>query len=192
MYTYSKEMRWMVSLGIGLLLAMLVWCIEVGAQKAFSDKLLRLHVVAHSDESDDQAVKLRVRDAVLACQVSRRPTPEEMRRVQEAAENCLALHGFEEKVRVSYRRMYFETRMYENFALPAGYYHALRVVIGDGQGQNWWCVAYPALCTDLARAEGELTEAEIAMIRQEGKRFVVRFKVYEMISAFHRGFFKGE
>ena len=180
----------MAALGLGLLLAVVLCCVQAKAQMELSDKLLRLHVVAHSDEAEDQAVKLKVRDAVLDCSVSRVPTPEEMRKVQRAAEECLRFYGFEEDIQVSYRRMYFETREYENFALPAGYYNALRVTIGEGQGKNWWCVVYPALCTDLARAEGELTEEEMALIRKDGKKFLVRFKVFEMISAFSQGISK--
>ena len=180
----------MAALGLGLLLAVVFCCVQAKEQMELSDKLLRLHVVAHSDGAEDQTVKLKVRDVVLGCEISRVPTPEEMRRVQKASERCLRQYGFEEAVQVSYRRMYFETREYESFALPAGYYNALRVTIGEGQGQNWWCVVYPALCTDLARAEGELTEEEMALIRKDGKKFLIRFKVFEMISAFSHGISK--
>lgn len=180
---YKRETRWMAALAIGMLLAVLVCCVQARVQMNLSKKLLRLHVVAHSDEAVDQAIKLKVRDAVLACGVGRVPTPEEMRKVQKAAEDCLRMHGFGEAVQVEYRRMYFETRTYDTFALPAGYYRALRVTIGEGRGANWWCVVYPALCTDLAEGEQELTETEIALIKKDGKKFLVRFKVLEMLSA---------
>ena len=110
----------MAALAIGMLLAVMVCCIQAKAQQELSDKLLRLHVVAHSDDEADQTVKLKVRDAVLNCEISRVPTPEEMRQVQTAAETCLRHYGFKEAVQVSYQRMYFETREYESFALPAG------------------------------------------------------------------------
>ena len=191
MYTYNdKEYRWMAAVACGILLAVVVCCIQAKAQRELSDKLLRLHVVAHSDDEADQTVKLKVRDAVLDCEISRVPTPEEMRQVQKASERCLRQYGFEEAVQVSYQRMYFETREYENFALPAGYYNALCVTIGEGQGKNWWCVVYPSLCTDLAQAEGELTEDEMSLIKKDGKKFLIRFKVFEMISAFSHGISK--
>ena len=119
---------------------------EISEDLEIYQKTLRLHIPANSDTKEDQELKLKVRDAVLACGVGRVPTPEEMRKVQKAAEECMRMHGFEESVQVEYRRMYFETRTYDTFALPAGYYQALRVTIGEGRGANWWCVVYPPLC----------------------------------------------
>ena len=179
----ERRIRVTAALVIGLLLAVGVGTLQAHAQAVLSNKLLRLHVVADSNDREDQHLKLLVRDAVLACPISRVPTIEEMRKVEMAARSCLRSHGSSEEIQVSYTRMYFETRTYDTFALPAGYYQALRVTIGEGRGANWWCVVYPALCTDLAKGEEELTEEELALIRKDGKKFLVRFKVLEMLSA---------
>ena len=178
----ERRIRVTAALVIGLLLAVGVGTLQAHAQAVLSNKLLRLHVVADSNDREDQHLKLLVRDAVLACPISRVPTIEEMRKVEMAARSCLRAHGSSEKIQVSYTRMYFDTREYPGFSLPAGYYQALRVVIGEGKGKNWWCVVYPALCTDLAKGEEELTEEELALIRKDGKKFLVRLKIFEAIS----------
>lgn len=119
--------------------------------------LLRLHVVGASNTREDQEVKLQVRDAVLqsleeglrdltdpqlACDYVMRMLPQ----VEEAANRALAVAGFEETVTVSLTEEAFPTRDYDTFSLPAGVYKALRVVIGQGEGRNWWCVVFPQLC----------------------------------------------
>ena len=85
---------------------------------------------------------------------------------------------------MTYGKTYFDTRIYDGFALPAGYYNAVRVSIGRAEGKNWGCVIYPSLCTDLAEEEcrGILSEDEISYIKRDGEKYVVRFKLQEMIS----------
>jgi len=188
MTTYIKEklqernIRLTAALAVGLLAALLCCGMQLHMQHRLSGKLLRLHVVANSDRAEDQKLKLAVRDAVLACRVGRVPTIEELKQVERAARDCLRSHGCSDRVQVSYTRMYFDTREYTDFALPAGYYQAVRVVIGEGEGKNWWCVVYPALCTDLAEGEQELSEEELAFIKKDGKNFLIRFRISEIIS----------
>lgn len=121
------------------------------------EELLRLHVVGASNSEEDQAVKLQVRDAVLASLeegLQDMTDPKEaydyvarmLPRVEEAANRCLAAAGFSETVQVSLTEEAFPTREYDTFSLPAGVYKALRVVIGEGEGKNWWCVVFPQLC----------------------------------------------
>ena len=178
----DRNVRLTVALAIGLLSALLCCGMQMRMQHRLSGKLLRLHVVANSDRAEDQQLKLAVRDAVLACRVGRVPTLEELKQVECAARDCLRAHGCSDRVQVSYTRMYFDTKEYADFALPAGSYQALRVVIGEGKGKNWWCVVYPALCTDLAEGEQELSEEELAFIKKDGKKFLIRFRISEIIS----------
>ena len=121
------------------------------------EELLRLHVVGASDSEEDQAVKLQVRDAVLQSLeegLRDMTDPKEaydyvarmLPKVEEAANRCLAAAGFSETVQVSLTEEAFPTREYDTFSLPAGVYKALRVVIGEGEGKNWWCVVFPQLC----------------------------------------------
>ena len=132
------------------------WGIVTDAQ-TLHDELLRLHVVGASDSKEDQDVKLLVRDAVLrsledglrdladvdaAYDYVARMLP----KVEAAANHCLKVAGFDDTVSVSLTEEAFPTREYDTFSLPAGVYKALRVVIGEGEGKNWWCVVFPQLC----------------------------------------------
>ena len=129
------------------------------------ENLLRLHVVGASNSQEDQAVKLQVRDAVLGSLeegLRDMTDPQEawdyvsrmLPQVEAAANRALAAAGFSETVQVSLTEEAFPTREYDTFSLPAGVYKALRVVIGEGEGKNWWCVVFPQLCG----AEGEFVE----------------------------------
>ena len=129
------------------------------------ENLLRLHVVGARNSQEDQAVKLQVRDAVLGSLeegLRDMTDPQEawdyvsrmLPQVEAAANRALAAAGFSETVQVSLTEEAFPTREYDTFSLPAGVYKALRVVIGEGEGKNWWCVVFPQLCG----AEGEFVE----------------------------------
>ena len=133
------------------------------------ENLLRLHVVGASNSEEDQAVKLQVRDAVLRSleeglrdmtdpQAAYDYVARMLPRVEDAANRALAAAGFSETVEVSLTEEAFPTREYDTFSLPAGVYQALRVVIGEGEGRNWWCVVFPQLCG----AEGEFVETASA------------------------------
>ena len=161
----------------------------VSEQTAISEKLIRLHVIAHSDSAEDQAVKLRVRDGIL----------EKLEGVRwdsrgEAA-NWLGTHGEElrrigeeisgKPVRVSLTEESYPTREYETFHLPAGEYLSLQVRIGDGVGKNWWCVVYPALCSysqsdlqPMAVSAG-FTADEVDFITKDSHSIRVKFKLLE-------------
>ena len=132
------------------------WGIVTDSQ-ALHDQLLRLHVVGASDSREDQDVKLLVRDAILqSLEEGLRDVTDPQQawdyvarmlpKVEAAANRCLAAAGFSDTVAVSLTEEAFPTREYDTFSLPAGGYKALRVVIGEGEGQNWWCVVFPQLC----------------------------------------------
>ena len=161
------------------------------------ENLLRLHVVGASDAEADQEVKLQVRDAVLASleeglkdMTDPRAAYDYVARmlpqVEMAANRALAAAGFSETVQVSLTEEAFPTRDYDTFSLPAGVYKALRVVIGEGEGRNWWCVVFPQLCVgteaefvETANAAG--LDPELAGTL-EGE-YELRFWVLEKIGA---------
>ena len=131
-----------------------------------SEEILRLHVVADSDEAADQAVKLEVRDAVLA--VLNRLTDgaqskeevmavvkENLSALEAAANEVLKKLDAQYHAAVSLKQEEFPTREYETFSLPAGIYDSLRVTIGSGEGENWWCVVFPQLCLPAASTQVE-------------------------------------
>lgn len=189
--------RWEAALlfGVGFALLMGTWL--TGQQKALADQLVRLHVVASSDSPEDQAVKLRVRDAVLA---QAAPWLEGAEDRQEALEILsahlpeLARIGAEtagEGVEVTASlepEVWFPTKEYEDFALPAGKYTALRLSIGEGEGRNWWCVVFPPLCLGSvsersAEQVGSFSQGQLRLITGESEGYVVKFKAMELWDA---------
>lgn len=141
-----------------LVIYLVIWCGTVlSDRKMLNDNLIRLHVVANSDSEEDQALKLKVRDAVvekLQETMESFPTMDEARQylqdhlpeLEAFVNQVIRELGFAETATVSVDRETFDTREYDTFTLPAGYYEALRITIGEGQGKNWWCVVFPSLC----------------------------------------------
>ena len=155
-----------------LVAAMIVGAFRLGGiaadQKKLTEEVIRLHVVANSDSREDQELKLQVRDAVIALleeASDKMPTREQayayieehLEQITEAANRVIEAAGFSDKVQVTLLQEEFDTREYDTFTLPAGVYDSLRIVIGDGEGKNWWCVVFPRLC--LAGTELEETAA---------------------------------
>ena len=125
------------------------------------DQVLRLHVVANSDSEADQAVKLQVRDAVLAVvdevtagadskKEAQRLLEQNLTGLEAAADRVLEQAGMTDRTKVTLCQENFSTREYDTFTLPAGVYDSLRVTIGSGAGRNWWCVVFPGLCIPAA------------------------------------------
>ena len=183
-----KLKRWEIALLASLLAVLLFCAVPVAAQSRLAGKLVRLHVVAHSDSAGDQAVKLLVRDAVLAAAEGAEEVDDRLLwTMEQAARAALRAQGSPHQARVARTRMWFDTRDYGTFALPAGYYDAVRVTIGAGAGRNWWCVLFPPLCAgsceedveELAARAG-LTEDEVAFLCDENEGYVLRFKIAEL------------
>ncbi len=153
-------------------------------QDALEQKVIRLHVIANSDSEADQALKLRVRDRVLVLtedilrQSGRHGGgPAASRRgaapAEQTAAEEIAAQGSRYTVSAGLEETEFPTREYDGFALPSGEYLALRVVIGEGAGKNWWCVVFPPLCTTAAcdfqetAVSGGLGEEDLSLITEE-------------------------
>ena len=140
-----------------------VWGLLADRQ-TLNEELLRLHVVAASDTEEDQAIKLKVRDAVIEslsadlAKVSdidqaKAYIQENLPKIQQVANDTLDALGCDREAVATLQEEVFDTRYYDTFTLPAGIYEALRITIGEGQGQNWWCVVFPTLCVP-ATSEG--------------------------------------
>ena len=130
-----------------------------------SQNIVRLHVLANSDSDEDQALKLRVRDAILEHSrqnfTKKDEVKSQLESYKEIAERIITENGYSYPVEVEYGNFKFPTKEYKNLTLPAGLYDAVRVKIGKAEGQNWWCVMFPPLCfvdgtTDTAYAENKL------------------------------------
>ena len=139
-------------------------------QRQIADRLVRLHIVANSDTAQDQDLKLQVRDALLpeiSALTARCGNRKEAEAVLQQhlpeltalAQRVLRQTGSEQTVTARLSTELFPRREYETFSLPAGSYRTLRITLGEGQGHNWWCVAFPALCTLSASQQEEALEA---------------------------------
>ena len=174
-------------------------CAVLQAQsQRMADKIVRLHVVANSDTSADQAVKLAVRDAVLreagrvldGAEDPKQAVAAQLPALEAAANAELQRQGSEDLARVSFRRELFPTREYDTFSLPAGVYDSLRVTIGQGEGHNWRCVIFPSLCVPAradgfaeAAAAGGFSTSEIRLLTQADPAYTVKFRSLELLQA---------
>lgn len=190
---HSKN-RWIRAVTLALVLCLTLSVCELhGTCEGVRENVVRLHILAHSDSAEDQALKLKVRDAVLdACAdwQETAATPEEalllaqerLPQLQAVAQQTVASEGYDYPVTAQVCRMYFTTRQYDTVTLPAGMYDAVRLSIGAGEGQNWWCVMYPPLCvgaaTDRKQATTLWNDSQRDLV-QGGGRYVVKFKVAE-------------
>ena len=161
------------------------------------NECLRLHVLADTDSEADQAVKLKVRDAILeeteellfSCDSAGEAVSkvsEKTAEIKAVAERVLKENGFDYGAEVFIEQEYFGTRQYEDVSLPAGRYTALRVVLGKGEGHNWWCVMFPPLCLPAVTAEAE--DSVYGVFGENGGDLVtgksgykVKFRIVEIV-----------
>ena len=187
-----------IALFVGIAAALLWGIGAVRTQQEISDKVVRLHVVANSDSEEDQALKLRVRDAILARTTALLEASDDrseaeglirgqLLELEDIAVREITAAGYDYSVEARLAELDFPTREYESFTLPAGNYLALQVVIGEGEGKNWWCVEFPPLCT-AAAAEGPasalaagFSEEEVRLITEEDRGYVLKFKTLEWL-----------
>ena len=180
---------WETALLIALSLTTLAALWAQGRQNSLSEKLVRFHVIAVSDDEYEQQLKLRVRDAVLeyispkleeaeSSTQAREILAAELDNIREAAQTVSEGRG----VTVTLTRENYPTQSYEGFTLPAGEYESLRVILGEGQGHNWWCIVFPPVCLSAAQAdtvEQQLGEEDFRLISEE-EGYELRFKALEL------------
>ena len=185
------------------ILLLLVGLLPVHGEGEIYDKVVRLHVLANSNSEEDQAVKLEVRDAILAvtvpllqnCQTREEAVLllEENRTIlTEAARSVLRERGFDDTVSIEMGLESYPTRTYDSLCFPAGEYISMRVSLGQGEGQNWWCCLFPPLCLDAATVGKEVAEdacisvgftpTQYKIITESDKPvYRARFKILELL-----------
>lgn len=168
-------------------------------ERDLSDKVVRLHVLANSDAEEDQALKLKVRDRILDYAepllegaADRREAEALLRgqllEFERIAREEIQASGYNYGADVRLEDTAFPTREYEGFTLPAGKYLALRVIIGEGAGRNWWCVVFPPLCAAAAAEVPEaalaagLSPSQVGLITEENNGYVLKSKLVEFWS----------
>lgn len=191
-----------------LLFCVLFLCVTVcnvlpihGEEKIY-ESVVRLHVLANSDSDEDQALKLKVRDAVLSYvsprvidSKSREEAIEilqgELKNIEAVSAKVVKEEGYDYPVKVTLTVEEYPTRNYEAMSFPSGEYVSLRVMLGEAEGQNWWCVLFPPLCLSAASEKAENEEAFIAVglnsdqykiiTETEDATYYLRFKLLEAI-----------
>ena len=195
MRTYIKKWKPVeLALLAALALALISGAASLGRQDALQEKMIRLHVIANSDSASDQAMKLRARDAVLSRaedilrQAADRPDAQARLHtaLPELEQAAFDACGGSYPVRAELTMTEFPLKEYDGFALPAGEYLALRVIIGEGAGRNWWCVVYPPLCTAAAAdlpqtaADAGMSDDDLGLITEENPGYVLKFRAVEL------------
>ena len=199
----KKRIISLVLLGISVLTVTACAALQAQSQ-CMAEKIIRLHVVANSDADVDQAVKLRVRDAVLReaqnvlsdASAAKQAIAAQLPALEAAANAELRRQGSGDTACVSFRRELFPTRDYDTFSLPSGVYQSLRVTIGEGAGHNWWCVIFPSLCVPAtadgfaeAAAAGGFSDAEIGLMTRANGAYTVKFRSLELLQALKKYLF---
>ena len=150
-----------------------------------SDEIVRLHVIANSSEDTDQFIKLRVRDEVLkiAKDIPQNEIESHLNLLEEGAKVVLASYGCNYSARAIYGRFDFPAKSYGNVIFPAGEYSAVRIVLGDGVGKNWWCVMYPPLCF-TSETCGNFDEDATCILSRNGIKptFRIKVKLFEIFN----------
>ena len=186
-------------LGFCFLAVVVVWMgMLLMDRQTLRQELVRLHVVAASDSAEDQSVKLRLKDAVVeslksdleklqSAQEATAYLQENLPRIEALANRILRDVGSADVANASIGMEEFPVRDYETFSLPSGIYQTLRITIGEGKGQNWWCVAFPGLCLPATASGFEeaascagLSDGLIATLEEESD-YEIRFWLLDAI-----------
>lgn len=159
------------------------------------ENILRLHILANSDSEEDQALKIKVRDHILeeSTELFQNAdnkteavhiTKTNLDKIVDDAQQYVYSLGYDYEISGEIvQDMYFNTREYDNFTLPAGRYDAFRIIIGEGEGHNWWCVMFPPMCFSMAEDSGDLsqvlTDDQLEITENEVK-YEYKFKIVEV------------
>lgn len=190
-------MRFFSTLFICFIAFLALWgFIPTAKECSIYDSTLRLHVIANSDSESDQEIKLKVRDAVLShiSEYNAKTKEEALTqvmadtdRIEDIAKDVLKENGKAQNVKIEIGEEEYPLRHYDDFSLPAGVYTSVRVIIGEGEGKNWWCVLFPPMCTSYASEWDEeqyvsvgLSGEQYDLITGSNGEYKVKFKLLEI------------
>ncbi len=193
-------MKILTALCASILVAyVIISVVPINGEEIIYSDMIRLHVLADSDDEEEQELKLQVRDAVLdkvteltngitETEKALEIVGENLEVISTIGENVVKSEGFEHKVTAEIGKEKYPEREYDGFKLPAGEYYSLRVKIGKAEGKNWWCVLFPPLCTTAAEdrnevfvATGFTGEQYKTVTETENAKYKIKFKILEIL-----------
>lgn len=208
-HTSKEQFRTLMLIFILIFCGISMWLIKANAihnadvQKGIADNIIRFHVIANSDSSDDQTLKLKVKDELVeslspllnntaSIDEARNILSQNLDFIQQTAEGSIQRNGYNYPVKVTLEDCYFPLKVYGSYTFPPGEYEALRVQIGAAEGKNWWCVMFPPLCfvdetysvvddeTDK-KLKHLLTDEEYDTLIKQKKPIKIKFKLWESL-----------
>ncbi len=193
-------MRFLITFSISILIcSALLFLLPLSGEEAVYSQTLRLHILANSNSEEDQSLKLEVRDRVLSevseltadclnANQARQAVALSSGYLEDVAREVIKNAGYDYTAKLIIGDEYYPKRSYNDITLPAGTYCSVRIAIGEAQGQNWWCILFPPLCTEAAeKQEEELVEAGFTpnqikiLTESESPRYVLKFRFLELL-----------
>lgn len=187
-----------------LIATAIVGVLPIDNEEAVYTDMVRLHVLANSDSEEDQALKLKVRDRILAvvsedlsgiydANEAKGIIEASREKIEAAAVETIVENGYNYNVQAELTKEVYPEREYEGFTLPSGEYYSFKVKIGEAKGKNWWCVLFPPMCTTAATERNDVfiaagfTEEQYRYVTEtEGARYKIKFKIVEIIESIIR------
>ena len=175
-----------------LITTMLIAILPTERDSAIYEDTIRLHILANSNSDNDQSVKLKIRDKILekyshllksdkSIVEAKSDIAGYLESIERDCQNWLSEMEISYGVKATLEDEWYDTRDYEDFSLPCGYYTSLKIELGCAEGKNWWCVMYPPMCLDIATDNAkEYTDSEKALISKNG--YNIKFKILEIVS----------
>ena len=184
----KRVKMFMMSIVIGVCITSAVQSYSNKVMADISSSVVRLHVVANSDTDEDQALKLEVRDEIIdflepvlqdadSVEETKKLLEDNIKKIEEEAQKIVKKYGYTYGVTADFGNYNFPSKSYENAQFPKGKYDALKIVIGKGEGKNWWCVLYPQLCFDYSQ-NGVLSKESDTKLKN-----VLTYDEYNMITS---------
>ena len=181
-----------------------VFCYASNVSNSLENNIFRLHILANSNSSYDQSLKLKVRDNIISyleekCDNCKSKSDfiniasSDLEILKTISENTISEYGFDYPVEIEINNFYFPTKHYGNISLPAGFYDGLKIKIGNAEGQNWWCSLFPPLCfTDISsgiideESEENLKEnisvEEFSIVSSSNGIYKLKFRLIEFLN----------
>ena len=193
-----KTIKLLTNTVLVLVLTLTTAVLPTDKDAAIYNETLRLHILANSECEVDQAIKYEIRDRILerygealgdaeSFEDAEERIGKLIPKIENDVDTWLGEAGYDYTSEVTLGVEWYDTREYESFSLPKGYYTSVKVMLGEAEGKNWWCVMYPPLCLDVATEDAPSDDAVSGYSKEEyllisDKRYNVKFKMLEVFS----------